>query len=203
MQNLKWPRAPVVLTLLAVAVLALAPVAARADEVTVAGTTSASGVPLGITFTNGSFSGTTAGGFAGFSNLGSFTLSTSPRTYTGDTLSLLVVFTLPSGIAGGGSSTFTATLFGSVSTTPGGGVTIAFSPTQTFSFSNAGGSGSFSFTLNTVSVNPGGTVNLSGSVSSAVYTPAPEPGTLLLLGSGLAFLLLFGRKMQPAVVVPQ
>lgn len=203
MFKFEWLKIHVVVLFFVVVVLALAPSGARADEVTVAGTTSASGVPLGITFTNGSFSGTTAGGFAGFSNLGSFTLSASPGTYNGATLNLMVTFTLPSGIAGGGSTTFTATLFGTVNNSANGGVTITFSPAQTFNFSNAGGNGSFNFTLNTVSVNPGGTVNLSGYASSAVYTPATEPGTPLLLGSGLAFLLFLGRKMQPAAVIPE
>jgi hypothetical protein len=104
--------------LLIVAVSAFASQSARADELTLAGTTSSLN-PLGITFAVGSFSGTTSGGFAGFSNLGSFTLSSGAGTYTGGTVSLTVVFTLRTGIAGGGSSIFVANLFGNVNTNAG------------------------------------------------------------------------------------
>jgi PEP-CTERM motif len=162
----------------------LASQSARADEITVAGATS-SNPPSGISFLPGSFSGTTSGGFAGFSNLGSYSLSSTPGSYSG-TVSLVVTFSLPTGIVGGGTSTFTATLVGNVSTNSTGGVDITFSnPTQTFTFSNSNGSGSFTFTVNPVSVNPGGTTAVSGYVTGGVFTPAPEPSSILLLGVGL------------------
>src|SRR5258708_39276465 len=87
--------------------LAFAPDRARADEITVAGST-ASTPPVGITFTANSFSGTTAGGFAAFSNLGSYKLSSNPGVYSGDVVDVVVTFTVPSGISGGGASTFVA-----------------------------------------------------------------------------------------------
>jgi hypothetical protein len=87
--------------------LAFAPDRARADEITVAGST-ASTPPVGITFTADSFSGTTAGGFAAFSNLGSYKLSSNPGVYSGDVVDVVVTFTVPSGISGGGASTFVA-----------------------------------------------------------------------------------------------
>ena len=166
-------------------ILAFAPDRAHADEITVAGST-ASTPPAGITFAANSFSGTTSGGFAAFSNLGWYALSTSPGVYNGDVVNLVVTFALPSGISGGAASTFVANLFGNVNTTAQGGVTIAFTnPTQNFAFSNASGNGSFSFTVNSLSVNPGGTTALSGYVSSGSVTPVPEPSNKLLLGAGL------------------
>src|SRR5215211_8827701 len=93
---------------------------ARADEVFIAGGTNgcfgagctpgASATLLGITYSNSTFAGTTASGFRGLggnpnpgandNNLGSFTLSTAPNTYTGATFTLQVTFTAPQGIAG-------------------------------------------------------------------------------------------------------
>jgi len=166
-------------------ILAFAPDRARANEITVAGST-ASTPPLGINFASNSFSGTTSGGFAAFSSLGWYTLQAIPGIYNGNVVALVVTFTLPSGISGGAASTFVANLFGNVNTTAQGGVTIAFTnPTQNFTFSNASGNGSFSFTVNSLSVNPGGTTALSGYVSGGSVTPVPEPSNRLLLGAGL------------------
>jgi hypothetical protein len=169
---------------------------ARADEITVAGTT-ASNVPAGITFTAGSFNGMTSGGFAGFSNLGSYTLSTSAGNYNNNVIDLTVTFTVPTGISGGAASTFVANVFGNVNTNAQGGVSIVFTnPTQNFSFSNANGSGLFSFSVNPVSLNPGGTTALSGYVSGGVFTPisTPEPSGSLLLAAGLLLMPFVGLK---------
>ena len=178
---------------LLVTVFALGAGSARADEITLAGTTS-SNPPSGISFLPASFNGVTSGGFAAFSDLGSYSLGTTPTTYSG-VVDLQIAFTLPTGIAGGGTTTFVANLFGNVSTTQTGGVSIVFSnPTQTFTFSNSSGSGSFTFTVNNLSINPGGTTNLSGYVTGAVFTPVPESSTALLLGAGLLFTSLLGLK---------
>jgi hypothetical protein len=168
---------------------------ANADEITVGGTT-ASNAPTGITFTAGSFNGTTSLGYAGFSNLGSYTLSTSAGNYTNGVIDLTVTFTVPTGINGGASSIFVASLFGNVNTNAQGGVTIVFSnPTQNFNFSNASGTGSFSFTVNPVSLNPGGTTAVSGFVSGGSIIPAAEPSGALLLGAGLLLVPFLGRKL--------
>src|SRR5215217_8074579 len=86
---------------------------ARADEVFIAGDThgcfgaacapGASATFLGITYSNSTFSGTTASGFRGLggnpnpgsnvNNLGSFSLSTAPNVYNGQSFTLQVTFT--------------------------------------------------------------------------------------------------------------
>jgi len=186
-------RTGIIAVVLLVAVFALAAGSVRADEITLAGTTSST-PPSGISFLPGSFNGMTSGGFAAFSNLGSFTLSTTPTTYSG-VVNLQIAFSLPTGITGGATTTFVANLFGNVSTTATGGVSIVFSnPTQTFTFSNSGGSGSFTFTVNNLSINPGGTTNLSGFVTSAAFTAVPEASSVLLLGAGLFLTSLLGLK---------
>ena len=177
------------------AILVLGVGRAKADDITVGGTT-ASNVPTGITFTAGSFNGTTSLGYAGFSNLGSYTLSTSAGNYTNSVVDLTVTFTVPTGINGGASSIFVANLFGNVNTNAQGGVTVVFSnPTQNFNFSNASGTGSFSFTVNPVSLNPGGTTAVSGFVSGGSIIPAAEPSGALLLGAGLLLVPFLGRKL--------
>jgi hypothetical protein len=177
-----------------VAILAFGASRARADEITVGGTT-ASNTPSGSTFTSRSFNGTTSGGFAGFSNLGSYTLSSSAGNYNNAVVDLTITFTVPTGINGGASSTFVANVFGNVNTNSQGGVSIVFTnPSQNFSFSNGSGSGSYSFTVNSVSLNPGGTTPLSGFVSGGSIIPAPEPSAGLLLGVGLLLLPLVGLR---------
>jgi len=182
-------------TVMLAAILVLGVGRAKADEITVGGTT-ASNAPTGITFTAGSFNGTTSLGFAGFSNLGSYTLSSSAGNYTNNVIDLTVTFTVPTGISGGASSIFVANLFGNVNTNAQGGVTIVFTnPTQNFNFSNASGTGSFSFTVNPVSLNPGGTTAVSGFVSGGSIIPAAEPSGALLLGAGLLLVPFLGRKL--------
>jgi hypothetical protein len=182
--------------LLILAVLALGSERARADELTVAGSSSST-TPVGITFASATFSGTTASGFVGFSNLGAYTLSGNPGVYNNSTLALQLVFTLPTGIAGGGISTFTANLFGTVNSLGNGGVSIVYSnSTQNFTFSDPTGSGSFTFTVNNVALNPAGTTGLSGFVSGGTFTPTsvPEPSGILLLGAGLLLTPLLKLK---------
>ena len=75
-----------------------------------------------------------------------------------------------------------------------GGVQITFSnPSQTFLFSG----GSFTFTVSNLAITGGqGPVALTGTVTGA--TSVPEPGTILLLGTGLAGVAARLRKRRRA-----
>jgi hypothetical protein len=214
---------PLALSILAIAFLALSAGEARADEVFISGNTNgcfgagctpgASATYLGLTYSNATFSGTTASGFRGLggnpnpganvNNLGSFSLSTAPNVYTGQTFTLQVTFTAPQGIAGSNQATFTATLTGTVRSDNQGGVLLDFNNTPLlFTFADPNcepdptggvpgqqttcGSGSFFFSVNDVSIDPGQTVALTGQITGAQQTTIPEPATLILLGTGLS-----------------
>lgn len=214
------PARPVLLGLLALTIFTLGSSAARADEVFFSGSTLgcfgagctpvASQTLLGLTYTNSTFNGTTAGGFLGIGNqpgtpnqdnLGSFSLSSMPATYN-STFTLRVTFSDPQGIVGGGTTNFSATLTGQVITTDIGGVRLDFDNNPilfTFSDTNCGtttipgqqttcGNGSFLFRVNDLSLTAGRTAGLTGDIISAQQTlpgQVPEPATLLLLGTGL------------------
>jgi hypothetical protein len=179
------------LGLLTMVLLGAGQKAARADEVTIAGSTT--GTVTGVsqlTFTgNASFTGTTAlgiGSLSGANNLGSFFLSTAPTQALSGSFTLNITFTAPSGITGGQGATYTATIVGSVSPNiDQGGVNVHFTnPTQTFTFSNANGSGTFSLTIADLFVETGRSANITAAITGN-QAPIPEPTTLLLLGTGM------------------
>lgn len=176
---------------------------AKADPVTVSGISS--GTVTGtaanfLTFTGNNFTATTAGGvgsFSGSDRIGTFVLaSTVGETPVSGNFTLNLTFTAPTGINGGQSTTYTATVSGTISTPNVGGVSIVFdNPIQTFTFSNASGSGSFSIQLPNIFVQSGETANLTAGLTGN-QTAVPEPATMLLLGTGLAGVAARVRKRR-------
>lgn len=188
-----------------VGVLILGHGEARADEVTITGSTvgSISGVPQ-LSFTgNSSFTNTTflgIGALSGANNLGTFFLSTAPGTLVAGTFTLNVTFTSPTGINGGQGAIYTATISGSVSPiVNNGGVFIDFNNSPiVFTFNNGTSTGSFSLAVADVFVESGQSVNLTAGTTGQQQTAIPEPATLLLLGTGLTGIAAKMRKRGKA-----
>jgi|GEM_PF-2026691 len=209
------------LTLAAGAVLGLSSFAASAVETTFVGYTNGcfglACVPVGapgpqtitlagsgLTYNNSTFNATTSAGFVSlgstggltpagnFNNLGSFTLTGDPFSYVGNSFDLLVTFTAPPGTTPG-TAFFTDMIIGSVTSNDVGGVFIDFdNSVQNFTFDNGG---TFSFFINDVSLTPGKTIGLSGTIISAV-SPIPEPETYALFMAGLAAVGFMARRRR-------
>ena len=197
MKNLVSLIKPVAISLVAVAIMAFAQGAAKAEEVFVAGYSNgcfgaACAAPntsamqttslFGLQYVNSTFSNTTVGGFLGLggnpiapptqnvNNLGAFSLSaTTAATYTGNTFTLRVTFTAPQGINGSNTTLFTATLTGAVSSVGNGGVFIDFNNTPIL------------FTFNDVNCEGGVTTCGQGSFFFAINDLSIDPGQVASL----------------------
>lgn len=129
---------PIALSIAAIAMMGLGQGVAKADEVTIIGSStgvvSASLVPQ-LTFVGNSFDATTfleIGALSGDNRLGRFTLAMAPGQLLAGTFVLNVSFVAPTGISGGQNTTYTATISGSVSPTQdNGGVNIFFNQPPT------------------------------------------------------------------------
>jgi hypothetical protein len=177
---------------------------ARADEVTLSGTTSFIHAVPSLSFTpSAGFTGTTSlgiGSLSGPNSLGTFFLNTAPTALTGGGFQLDITFTAPTGIAGGQGATYIATIVGSVSpNVDQGGVSVHFfNPTQTFTFNDGVNSGSFSLTVADLFVQSGRAADLTAGFTGQQNPVIPEPTTLLLLGTGITGIAAKLRQRRKA-----
>ena len=158
----------------------------------------------GLTYTNSTFDVTSVAGSASIGdlpalpnvdNLGSFSLTGNPFTYTGETFQLRVTFTAPPG-TNPASTVETALLTGQVESISVGSLVINFDNSAThFTFTG----GSFDLFVNDVALTPGGTIALSGFIIEQASL-VPVPGALPLFATGLGALgLLTWRKKRKAI----
>ncbi len=203
-------------TLLISALAATALVSARADEVTIAGSTSGSfsNPNASLTFEDGNFTSVTVGGFGTVgdqagqdNNFGTMSFTTTGKQKFGGTFDLVITFTAPAGITGGQDATYTATVTGAVNKNGAGGALIDFSGagSQTFAFTSGDTSGNFTLTLNTVALNVNGTGETASIALSGFFTGSqttvgvPDGGaTVALLGLGLVGVAALRRKLATA-----
>jgi hypothetical protein len=154
-----------------------------------------------LSFSTGTFHGTTSGGFLGLgndvvNNLGNFNLlgTGSPGTITpiNTFFTLEVLFTPALGVTPG-TPTFNAVVTGSVTDSSAGGVTINFDNTpQNFNSLQ----GPFSFFVNDLSLPNPGVNNVSGQITA---TPEPATWAMMILGFiGVGF-TAYRRKSQGAL----
>jgi hypothetical protein len=193
--------------------------AARADEVTVKGTTSGSftsiggtntgATLMGLQYINSSFDATTTNGSrtlngaaaspggTNFNNLGSFYIQPpadpTVNNYHGSAFTLVISFDAPTGIDGGQMQTFTAALSGIVERigpTQSYSVNVHFdNPVQTFTYARPDGT-TGAFTLTVNDIN-GMTPNFARAITASISNASETPAAV----PEPATFLLFGTGL--------
>lgn len=181
---------------------------ARADTVTIHGLSigsfnnsiffNANATLHGLTFNGTTFpnpiatADTSAPSFSLFGstlNLGSFTLTGAPATYTGNTFAIQLTFSHSNAplliITGATFPSLPASLTGTVQSLADGSLTIDFNNAPSLFTVTLDGNviHTFSLVLDDIVIQPGQTVNI---ISTVNQTSVPEPTTLLMLSAGLA-----------------
>ena len=133
-------------------------------------------------------------------NLGSFTLTDDPATYTGNTFALQLTFSFltPSSlleIVGSSQPSFTANLTGVVQSAADGSLTIDFNNAPSVFTVSLDGNviSTFSIIVDDIVIEPGETANIVGTVQGS---EVPEPMTILMFSAGLAGARIAVRKRR-------